>query len=203
MHDQAVIVLGRFPKKGQVKTRLAKEIGEDKALELYKTWLTKILAEVNQLKDNSDIYFYHSDQSNHQSLVKWLKDQVIIKSPKSQIIEENLESAFGELFMSGYKKIICLSSDVPDLNSQIISNAFRLLHSFDIVIGPDNDGGIYLFGTKKHYPHLFQNDYKKDDKVIDVLKSKLDKLGLKYHLLISLIDIDTQLDYETWQKTNN
>ena len=130
----------------------------------------------------------------------WVGENITVKLPKHKHIEKNLENAFSELFNEGYKKVVCISTDVPDINSKIIVKALKLLDSKDVVIGPDNDGGIYLYATTKHYPHLFQNKYKKGDKVIEVLKEKLNALQLNYEMLTVLIDIDTKLDLETWQK---
>ena len=44
---------------------------------------------------------------------------------------------------------IIVGSDIPDINLDNISQSFRHLKSYDIVIGPSEDGGFWLIGFSK------------------------------------------------------
>lgn len=189
-----LIILGKFPKKGKVKSRLAKEIGEEKATEFYKNCLEHILREVDKLK-SLEKFFYFSEPQDEKSLRKWIGDKYKLVSPQTNNIEEKLNLAFEEHFKRGAKKVICIATDVPDLNARILQEALDMLDSFDIVIGSDQTGGIYLFGSKKSYPELFK---KGEGGVLDRTLKKIKKLNLSYYKLPTLLDIDTLEDLQKY-----
>lgn len=202
MNKSAVILLGRLPKKGHVKKRLAKDIGEDKALNFYKFSLGKIISELKKIKNSIQIYFYHANAKDTQDLKNWLDKDIKVRPPKSDDINIHLKNAFSQLFKD-YKKVISISSDVPDLNKDIILNALNKLDLYDIVIGPDNDGGIYLFGTKKFYPELFKIEKDLNKTILESVLTKIKAKNLTYLLLEKLIDIDTKNDLEIWCSNNS
>ena len=68
-----------------------------------------------------------------------------------------MNNAFEKGFEIGYQKIIILGSDLPDLDNDLIKNAFSKLTLNDYVIGPSEDGGYYLLGMKKLNSALFKN----------------------------------------------
>ena len=57
------------------------------------------------------------------------------------------------------KKFVLIGSDVPDISLEYLSDAFKLLDSTDIVIGPTFDNGFWLIGfsNKKVINNPFKN----------------------------------------------
>ena len=182
---ELIIVFVRNPELGKVKTRLALAIGKKKALDIYKGLLIhthKVLSNCN-----CDCAVFFSEQIYHSGLWKVKGFKKFIQ--KGDTLGEKMNNAFKKGFELGYQKIIILGSDLPDLNSDLIKNAFFKLTPNDYVIGPSEDGGYYLLGMKKLNNALFKNKKWSTNSVfIDTLKDIKDcKIGL----LPKLNDIDT------------
>ena len=54
-------------------------------------------------------------------------------------------NAFQRLFDAGYDNVVSIGNDSPDLTIQLLQEAIQKIASRKMVIGPSNDGGIYLF----------------------------------------------------------
>jgi hypothetical protein len=181
----ALIVFTRNPKLGQCKTRLANTLGDQSALDIYK-YLLQHTANVSK-HVNAARYVFYSVNINQDDI--WNTTHFIKRLQKGKDLGERMHNAFEELFMSGYKKVIIIGSDLLDLNSEIIEHAIKTLDNNDVVLGPAEDGGYYLLGLKRLYPELFQNkawgtETVREDTLAD-LKNKT------VSLLKPLNDIDT------------
>ena len=182
---ELIIVFVRNPELGKVKTRLALAIGKKKALDIYKGLLKHTH---NVLYNcNCDCAVFFSEQIDLLGLWEAKGFKKFIQ--KGDTLGEKLNHASKKGFELGYQKIIILGSDLPDLNSDLIKNAFFKLTPNDYVIGPSEDGGYYLLGMKKLNNALFKNKKWSTNSVfIDTLKDIKDcKIGL----LPKLNDIDT------------
>jgi len=68
---------------------------------------------------------------------------------KGTSFSERFHHALKDVFELGYRKVIAIGSDSPQLNSTHLRKAERLLLQKEIVVGPDNRGGIYLLALNK------------------------------------------------------
>jgi hypothetical protein len=62
---------------------------------------------------------------------------------------ERFKNAISSCFEQGYERVISIGNDSPDLTTDTLSFAAEKLLTNDIVIGPAQDGGVYLFGLNK------------------------------------------------------
>lgn len=193
---QALVVLGRYPHPGKVKTRLAKNLGEEKAMQVYRQLTEKLLSEVGAL-DEVKIYFCYADLADKALMQDWLGEDISLIDPVSMDIEANISHSFEKLFGQRFEKVMCVGSDIPDLDAELISQAFAKLEKFDVVIGSDLSGGIYLFGSNAFDSEFFaaQEPLSAFEKTIKLCKTK----KIKYFLTQALLDIDTVQDYNKWQ----
>lgn len=192
--ETALIVFTRNPELGQCKTRLAKTLGDQSALDIYK-YLLQHTANVSK-HVNADRYVFYSEDINQDDI--WNTTHFIKRLQKGKDLGERMHNAFEELFMSGYKKVIIIGSDLLDLNTDIIEHAIAILDHNEVVLGPAEDGGYYLLGLKKLYPELFKNkawgtETVREDTLAD-LKNKT------VSLLKSLNDIDTFNDMKHYNQ---
>ena len=105
-----------------------------------------------------------------------------------------MKNAFKKGFESGYQKVMIIGSDLYDLSSEIIDNAFQKLNSNNFVIGPAEDGGYYLLGMTALQENIFKNkDWGTSSVRKDTLKDLQDK---KVHLLQELNDVDVFEDIQ-------
>ncbi|WP_405609274.1 TIGR04282 family arsenosugar biosynthesis glycosyltransferase [Polaribacter sp. Asnod1-A03] len=179
-----LLIFTRNPELGKAKTRLAKTVGDVTALEIYKFLLQKT-KEVSS-KVSSDKAVYYSVKVRENDI--W--DATIYQ--KHQQVGEDLGvrmlNAFKNSFDTGYKKVLIIGSDLYDLTSEDIENAFQQLNTNDVVIGPAEDGGYYLLGMNALQEKIFKN---KDWGTETVRKDTLDDLqDKKVFLLEELNDVD-------------
>ena len=149
----ALIIFTRNPELGKCKTRLAKTIGDEAALDIYK-YLLKHTATISQ-DINVDKFIFYSENIKKEDL--W--DSKIFRKNLQQgsDLGERMEHAFKQLFESDYEKVIIIGSDLFDLKPRDIETAFKLLNNNDFVIGPAKDGGYYLLGMKHLQSKFFKN----------------------------------------------
>ena len=184
MSKNLLLIFTRNPELGKVKTRLAKTIGAEKALAIYKFLLahTKKVTE----KIACDKAVYYSVKVREDDL--WNGE---IYQKKQQLGEDlgiRMQNAFQDAFANGYEKVLIVGSDLIDLSEEIIENGFLQLASNDVVIGPAEDGGYYLLGMKSVHPNVFKN---KNWGTSSVREETLNDLkDKKVHLLNELNDAD-------------
>ncbi len=190
MKTNALIIFTRNPKLGKVKTRLAKTIGNEKALEVYKDLLFHTMNETQNLC--CDKYVFYDEEIEKNDL--WNKTKYNKKVQFGIDLGSKMENAFELIFNLGYKNCIIIGSDLFDLKAKIIEEAFKKIELNDAIIGPAEDGGYYLLGLKKIIPNIFKN---KDWGTSTVLQATLKDLEKhKINCLKILNDIDTLEDLE-------
>jgi len=117
---------------------------------------------------------------------------------------EKMEAAFKAGFDEGYKKIVIIGSDLYDLETTDLEDAFEELEAHDYVIGPAEDGGYYLLGMKSLNSDLFINKAWSNSSVFE--QSLQDMRDGTYKALPLKNDIDTLddiKDHPAFQKIIN
>lgn len=89
------------------------------------------------------------------------------------------------------KSVVVIGSDCAQLTEDILQVAFEELSKVDIVIGPAKDGGYYLLGMNEIYSDLFLDKNWSTESVLSDTMGDIERLGLSYHLLPQLSDVDT------------
>ncbi len=193
----SLIIFARYPQKGKVKTRLAKNIGDDHALKLYQLCLYNIIKEVQQIQ-NIERCIYISDKTDLEQMQNIIDGDFRFYSQSPGNLGLRMKNALSECLNRGSKKIIIIGTDVPDLSKSIIKDAFNKLDENEIVIGPSYDGGYYLLGSKFLHNELFEKIQWSTNMVFEHTLKIAQKLGLKIHTLPHLHDIDTGKDLDNW-----
>lgn len=152
-NQNLLIIFTRNPELGKVKTRLAKTIGNQSALNIY-TYLLEHTKTVTQHLHCDKAVFY-SVQIRENDI--WDSKHYQKHLQKGDDLGERMLNAFKMAFANKYKKVIIIGSDLFHLNEKHISMAFNKLGSYDAVIGPAQDGGYYLLGMNLLYSQVFKN----------------------------------------------
>lgn len=188
MEEQKLIIFMKNPILGEVKSRLAADIGEQSALQVYTVLLDKCREECQKVDSERHLYY-------HQQIVEndaWQEELFQKKLQVEGELGEKMSSAFFEL--QGEEEempTLIIGTDCYDLDHKLISLAFQALKMTDVVIGPANDGGYYLLGSRKYYPQLFEGIDWSTNKVMSQTLAKVNQMNLNYFLLQELIDLDT------------
>lgn len=187
-NKDALIIFAKNPVVGKVKTRLAAEIGDEKAFEVYNKLLR--LTYINTKDIDCKKFIFYTGFADKQLF----DSSYEIKIQSEGDLGIKMKNAFKEIFKSGYDNILLVGTDCPGLNSNIILRAFGSLDNSDVVIGPANDGGYYLIGMKDVNDFLFEDIKWSTNYVLEDSLSKTIKMNLKYNLLETLTDVDTYED---------
>ncbi|GAB3522394.1 TIGR04282 family arsenosugar biosynthesis glycosyltransferase [Emticicia fontis] len=189
--QQAIIIFVRNPELGKVKTRLAKGIGDEEALQVYIRLLKKTHEAIKHIDAHK--FVFYADGINQNDL--WENDLFIKAQQTGNDLGERMYNAFTYLFSKGYGKVLIIGSDCPDLETAIIEEAFLSLSEYEVVIGPTFDGGYYLLGLKKPNSCFFENKLWSTDSVYHDTIQNISELNLSYKALAQLADIDTVEDW--------
>ncbi|MBC7651834.1 MAG: TIGR04282 family arsenosugar biosynthesis glycosyltransferase [Deinococcales bacterium] len=188
MTKNALIIFVKNPVEGQVKTRLAKAIGNGAAVAVYQHLLQHTFLITKNLVVEK--FVFYGDYINDNDL--WLNNLYQKQQQQGFDLGERMKNAFKLILDSGYDKAIIIGSDCYELTQQIIEEAFDDLIITDTVIGPCNDGGYYLLGMKQLIPELFDNIQWSTNDVLPATTKVLLDLQLQYELLPILNDVDDE-----------
>ncbi len=185
-----LIIFIRNPIAAKVKTRLAKTLGDEKALIIYH----QLLAHTHQVTRelSCDKFLYYSDWAEQND--KWENDRFQKKVQRSGDLGERMANAFLELFNEGYEKLLIIGSDCLELNEPVIRDAFDSLDNNEVVIGPSSDGGYYLLGMTAYFPDLFLNKKWGSPSVLKDTLQDLTTANTRVGKLVTLNDVDEEKD---------
>lgn len=183
---EALIIFIRNLVPGNVKTRLAKEIGDEAALEVYNKLLHHTQFITREL--NCHKFVYYSDLITDYDI--WENKDYFKRVQKGDDLGERMLNAFKETFEMGYTKLVIIGSDCFELSSSGIEQAFHMLENYDAVLGPAADGGYYLLGLKRVLQNLFENKTWSTGSVLAESLADLRESHCSSFLLPILRDID-------------
>ena len=148
-------ILSKNPDLCECKTRLKSFLSNEERVYLSKTMLRMMCSEINKINQYKLLHLYPSNQGVFS---KKLSNRFNINTTRqtSGYLSDKIFSAF-ENTEKSYKKRILIGSDIPSLSKHDIEDSIHYLDSFDVVIGPSNDGGFYLVGTKNNSHSIFKN----------------------------------------------
>ena len=194
--QKALIIFTRNPELGKVKTRLATTIGDAAALEVYQKLLEHTVDITQPLKVDKFVFYSEQIQENdHWDTTIYYKEL-----QKGTNLGERMHHAFELLFKKGYRQIIIVGSDIFELTTKNIQEAFTGLDTANFVVGPALDGGYYLLGMNTLNKSLFKH---KKWGTSTVLKATLKNLAHeKVALLATKNDIDTYDDLKKSSEFN-
>ena len=194
MTNKAILVFQKNLIAGRTKTRLAATIGNEKALLVYKQLILITTNVLINLPFDKLIYY-------SEFIPLDIEDKEIETTAKTLVLVQygndlgaRMLNSFSDQFKMGYSRLIIIGTDCPDLNSELLLNAFNALEGHDIVIGPAADGGYYLLGMSKLYPELFEGVEWSTSEVYGQTVDIISKLGLSFSLMPVLRDLDNEDD---------
>ena len=188
----ALIIFVRNPIYGKVKTRLAKDIGDEMALKVYHLLLKHTLNITKPL--NCSKFVYYADEVYDQDI--WDSPGYIKRLQKGNDLGERMYHSMKETFDLGFKKVLIVGSDCFQLKTEILDDAIIMLDQNTAVLGPAIDGGYYLLALTSLIPDLFYNKSWSTDQLAKQTIADFIRLGISYYLLEELNDIDDASDLD-------
>lgn len=193
MNKQALIIFVKNPELGKVKTRLAADVGDQRALEIYLSLLEHTMNVSKQA--SCDRYIFYSSHIDQNDLFSESSFHKLVQKQDPSLGERML-SAFEQVFNLGHEQVLIVGSDCLEISASLIDQAFEELSNSDCVIGPALDGGYYLLGLKELNSELFRNKSWSTESLLEETQQDLQRLHKTCKLLPKLSDIDTLDDLE-------
>jgi rSAM/selenodomain-associated transferase 1 len=178
-----------------VKSRLAKEFDDDFAVGLYKAFVLDILEYA--MKGDWQLRIFFDPPEIVTEIKKLFGNDHEYRPQSGTDLGARMKNAFADCFSEGFKSVVLIGSDFPDLPLKIIEDAFALLDSpSDAVIGPAADGGYYLIGLKaeKFLPDIFSGLPWSTASVFSETLKILQACGCRTEILPEWHDVDTRDD---------
>ncbi|NRB37376.1 MAG: glycosyltransferase [Pseudomonadales bacterium] len=146
----SLAVFAKTPALSPVKTRLAVDIGTEQAQAFYQHSLACTAAMLDKLKDkntNIDVVWAVAEEQ-HKKDNLWQQTNTLWTGPGD--LGQRLHQVYSRLKKQA-DIVIIIGSDCPLLTAESIQNAITLLQEGEdnIVIGPADDGGFYLFASNQ------------------------------------------------------
>jgi uncharacterized protein len=155
MNKRLLLVFTKNPQLGKVKTRLAKSIGDKKALFIFQKLIEKTAQTIGAISVHKSLYYSEFIENGDP----WDAQVSEKKIQNGDTLGERMGTAFEDGFEKGFEQIVIIGTDLWDLESSDIEQAFKALETNTVVIGPATDGGYYLLGLSQLMPEVFKNKH--------------------------------------------
>lgn len=189
--ETCIFLLVKYPEKGKVKVRLAKQVGDEVVVQLYKNFVLDTLSTLDSSGISFILCFY--PKVALMKFERWLGSRYEYIPQRGMNLGERLRNGFMDVFSTGFSRVIALASDSPDLPEKILLEACAALQTHDAVIGPSLDGGYYLIGFQQNtfFSDTFKGIRWSTKSVFNGTIDKLRKGKRSIHILPCWADIDT------------
>ena len=185
----AVGIFARPPVPGEVKTRLAADIGADKATRVYRYCVEYTLAVAQQ--SGLDYQLFISKASDDP-----LFQEEDYRLQRGAGLGARMFNALRELQQAGDDGALLIGTDCLDMTPMHLRQAARLLADHELVLLPAEDGGYALIGCRDVNPALFDGVTWSTGEVYAQTLANAKRLNLRVASLESVRDIDRLQDLE-------
>ncbi len=156
--NDALLIFSRYPRLGQVKTRLSSVLSPAGCLQLHQALLLDTLDRTASLNLTRSLFL--ADCSHHEM---WgfaqkhnLPHTVQMHCQEGKDLGERMWNAYKKVYRTS-DQVVFLGADTPSLPVSHIKEALVKLSQFPVVAGPVEDGGYYLLALSQPRRELFQN----------------------------------------------
>lgn len=190
-----LVVFGKEPRPGFVKTRMTPPLTPAEAAGLYACLLDDVLeamARAAPALGLEPLLALHPAQSI-TSFVRRVPPPFRVVAQRGKDLAERMAWAVAEAGAAGACPILLRGSDSPTLNDDALAEAIAGLRQADLVVTPDLDGGYSLVGLRAPAHGVFAHTMSTSF-ALDELLARAAELGLRAQRLTPRFDLDTVAD---------
>lgn len=186
-------VFAKEPIAGSVKTRLAQATSAPWAQRVAAALLEDSLDRFGQVDAHRAIVYAPAAASAFFAGLSKGRFELIAQGAGD--LGQRLQSFFAHARSHGYSRIVAVGSDSPTLPITYIDDAFGLLDTHDVVIGPAFDGGYYLIGSGPTTIPLFEAIPWSTSRVLETTVERVRTASATLALLPPWYDVDLLDDW--------
>lgn len=183
-------LLGMFAKfwqPGQVKSRLAARIGNERAAGVQRLFVETLIRRFASVAQKRVLCYSPSDR--HEEFRRAAGNRWQVEAQVSGNLGQRMETFFARSLQQA-ERVVLIGSDSPDLPREFVDQAFAALADCDVVLGPAEDGGYYLVGAARRVPAIFEGIGWSTSRVWDQSVERLRAAGTSWHALPEWYDVD-------------
>jgi rSAM/selenodomain-associated transferase 1 len=200
-NQTVVAVFVRRPVPGRVKTRLARDLGDEAACDLYRAMVADSIATVG--KCGLPLHLFHDGLDAAGLPPGWADAADAVFRQEGESLGERMCAAFERSFAVGASGVILTGSDIPGIDAQLLQAALESLGHHDAVFSPAFDGGYCLVASSRDTFNgsIFEGIPWSTSRVLDLTVAACSANGVSYCLLEPRRDIDTMDDLAAYCRT--
>lgn len=198
LHQTVVCIFVRCPVPGRVKTRLARNLGNQAACDLYRAMVADLIATVRSC--GLPLFLFHDGQDSAGLPPEWVAAAATVIRQEGDTLGERMSAAFEGAFAASARGVILTGSDIPGIDAALLRSAQQSIEQHAVVFAPALDGGYCLVASRKDSFNtiIFQDIPWSTPRVLDMTLTTCSAHGLSYALLEPRRDIDTLDDLSAY-----
>ncbi len=186
------VLLARRPALGRVKTRLAKRLGARAALRLHRAFLLDTLAFMRVLgRRGWSVRVEWSEAWRPDATTRRALRGVAGGTQAAGHLGRRIESALRRALAGGAACAVAVGADAPHVGWRVLESARRRLGRAEVVLGPAQDGGYFLIGTRRLEPRWFEGIAWGTGRVLRQSLLRMRRSRARVALLAPSYDLDT------------
>jgi hypothetical protein len=197
---EALVVMAKAPREGEVKTRLFGALSPEEARRLYVAFLSDTFAlmeEVLEEREKLTLALCYTPEGEEEAFEEVEREGSLMIPQRGDDLGERLTNCFADLFALGFESVVVIGADSPTLPGEYVFDAFESFESDDdVVIGPTRDGGYYLVGMRKLHRRIFEDIPWGGAGALEATIARAKEAELDLVLLPEWHDVDTPEDFE-------
>lgn len=186
-----VLLFAKAPRPGYVKTRLAREVGPERAAAIYRDLGNRVL---RQIAPVSALTVWYDPPDALSDMRAWLGPRAFRAQPAGDL-GDRMAFGFDEHFrLRPGRPAVAIGADAPEVDAGTIRRAADALDARDVVLGPAADGGYYLIGLARPRRAVFRGIPWGTGRVFEATRAACGAAGIEPAVLPTLRDVDTAED---------
>jgi uncharacterized protein len=199
-----LLIVSRMPTAGETKTRLAATTGDKFAASLHEAFISDLMSKFTAARARADSYrvgwAYSPPEADFGSLLNHIDpdinlDEIYLVPQSGATFTDRLANLADWSNQAGFRNVILMASDSPQLEPEVIVEAFDALKVADLVIGRVLDGGYYLVGLTGNGDVIRKSQTGTSD-AAESLANSAREIGMSAWELPPTFDIDVETDLE-------
>ncbi len=183
-----IAVFAKHWTPGLAKTRLAAEIGPERAAAIYRACLETTLRRFDACGDRRDLVFTPREEAPAFGALAGACWRVLPQETGN--LGARLAAYVRRARTSGARAVVFLGGDSPTIPLDLIEMVWRLLKDQPVVISPAADGGYCLLGVSQFNLPIFSGIAWGTDQVLRQTTDRLRIARIDYSLVSPWYDVD-------------
>jgi rSAM/selenodomain-associated transferase 2/rSAM/selenodomain-associated transferase 1 len=194
-------VFAKAPEPGQVKTRLARTLGDQAAVDAYCALVDHtvgVAAEARRRGVVASIELWCAPDASHPAFAAWARRAgATLHAQAGDDLGARMQGALRDALSRGLVPIL-IGTDCPAIDVGYLAIASEALDTRAAVLGPVEDGGYALVGVSRDVD-IFRGIAWSTARVMPQTRVALERAGARWAELTTLWDVDTEDDLARWR----